>query len=191
MGSVTAHEATDAGATDAGATDSHAPVPLARLFAMAYRWMLDELHRRLATQGWEGIRPAYGFVLLALRAGPIAPTQLASKLEISKQAASKLVEAMVEADLVARTPDEMDRRRHQLVLAPRGRKLLTAVERIYDELEREWAEVIGVGAIEETRTCLTEAMLAMHTGTLPTIRPVDLAFPTPTKTNSSASNRIR
>ena len=51
---------------------SEAPVPLARLFAMAYRMLVDDLHERLADRGWVGVRPAFGFVLLALRAGPVS-----------------------------------------------------------------------------------------------------------------------
>ena len=44
---------------------------LARLFAMAYRQLIDGLHERLRDQGWTDVRPAFGFVLLAARAGPI------------------------------------------------------------------------------------------------------------------------
>ncbi|MCU1617435.1 MAG: transcriptional regulator, MarR family, partial [Frankiales bacterium] len=45
-------------------------VPLARLFAMAYRLLVDGLHERLAERGWSDVRPAFGFVLLALQGGP-------------------------------------------------------------------------------------------------------------------------
>ena len=41
--------------------------PLARLFAIAYRLLIDGLHDRLQAQGWTDVRPAYGFVLLAAR----------------------------------------------------------------------------------------------------------------------------
>jgi hypothetical protein len=32
-------------------------MPLARLLAMTYRWMIDQLNGRLVASGWTGIRP--------------------------------------------------------------------------------------------------------------------------------------
>ena len=52
--------------------------PLARLFAIAYRLLIDGLHDRLQAQGWADVRPAYGFVLLATRDQPASVTGLAS-----------------------------------------------------------------------------------------------------------------
>ena len=69
--------------------------PLARLFAIAYRLLIDGLHDRLQAQGWTDVRPPYGFVLLAARDQPASVTGLASLMGMTKQAASKLVEAMV------------------------------------------------------------------------------------------------
>ena len=55
-----------------------ADVPLARLFAMAYRYFIEELHERLRARGWTDLRPAYGFVLLAARRQPTTTTALAA-----------------------------------------------------------------------------------------------------------------
>jgi hypothetical protein len=53
-----------------------APDPhLARLFAMAYRQLIDGLHERLVEAGWTDVRPAFGFVLLAARRGPTTTTE--------------------------------------------------------------------------------------------------------------------
>ena len=146
-------------------------VPLARLLAMGYRWMIDELHARLRAIGWTGIRPAYGFVLLVVRAGPTTPTALAAALDVTKQAASKLADAMVSAGLLTRVVDAGDSRQRHLTLAVRGVELLADVETIYAELEQEWATVIGATALEETRRRLIRALRAVHGGELPTIRP--------------------
>jgi DNA-binding MarR family transcriptional regulator len=146
-------------------------VPLARLLAMAYRWMIDELHARLRAAGWDGIRPAYGFVLLAVREGPTNPTALAAALDVSKQAASKLADAMVGDGLLTRVVGTADARQRRLALAPRGAALLGAVEAIYAEIERECADVIGTTALDQTRSRLTKLVRAAHGGALPTIRP--------------------
>lgn len=146
-------------------------VPLARLFAMGYRWMIDELHARLRSRGWIGVRPAYGFVLLAVRGGPLTPTGLAATLEVSKQAASKLADAMVADGLLTRGRGAVDGRSRVLTLAPRGEQLLVAVEAIYAELEGEWAAVIGPAAVRDARTHLTAVLAALHGGALPVVRP--------------------
>jgi len=147
-------------------------VPLARLLAMAYRWMIDELHARLVDEGWEDIRPAYGFVLLVVRAGPITPGALAAELDVTKQAASKLADAMVADGLLTRVVDDGDARRRRLTLSHRGVALLAAVERIYSALEDEWTAVIGATAVEQTRRRLARVIRAAHGGHLPTIRPL-------------------
>ncbi|HEY8547596.1 MAG TPA: hypothetical protein VIL36_21185, partial [Acidimicrobiales bacterium] len=50
-------------------TPAPGPMPLARLFAMAFRQLIDELHARLAARGWGAMRPPYGFVLVAASQG--------------------------------------------------------------------------------------------------------------------------
>ena len=117
--------------------------PLARLLAMAYRLLIDDLHRELAARGWTGVREAFGFVLLALRGGPISLRELVATLGTSKQAVSKLVDAMVGVGLVERVADPHDARAKDLQLTGRGRALLADVEEIYGELEAGWARTLG------------------------------------------------
>ncbi|MFZ2502868.1 MAG: MarR family transcriptional regulator [Nocardioides sp.] len=149
-----------------------APVPLARLLALGFQWMITELHERLAAQGWEGVRPSYGFVLLALRDGALPQTELAPLLGISKQAASKLIEAMTDAGLVERESDLADARRQLVRLRDTGHQLLADVEAIYAELEEEWALLIGTTAMSKMRAGLTHALLGSHGGELPALRPL-------------------
>lgn len=152
-------------------TVAERPVPLARLLAMSYRLMIDELHARLPEAGWADVRPSYGFVLLAARAKPTTTVELARLLGVSKQAASKLVGAMEDAGYLLRSPDAHDGRALNVELADRGERLLVAVEKIYDELEAEWAAVIGTTGIERIRRDLSKVIRARHEGGLPTIRP--------------------
>ena len=73
----------------------HPGVPLARLLAMAYRHLVVGLHERLAASGWRDVRPEYGYVLLACRDRPTTSGELAGMLGVSKQAASKLADALL------------------------------------------------------------------------------------------------
>ncbi|MEP9385928.1 MarR family transcriptional regulator [Mesorhizobium sp. KR9-304] len=137
---------------------------------MSYRLLIDSLHRRLRDEGWHDIRPAYGFVLLAARDRPASSTELASKLGVTKQAVSKVLEPMDAAGLIRRSADPQDARMKIVELAPRGKRLLATVERIYAEIEAEWGEAVGAEAIELTRSYLTEIVLAANDGQFPVIR---------------------
>lgn len=144
-------------------------VPIARLTAMVFRTLIDDLHARLCERGWRDMRPSYGFVLLEARKRSLGVTDVARLMGITKQAASKLVTSMETAGYL-RQVEVDDGRARQVALSPRGRRLLDQVEDIYRELESEWAEVIGQKRVEALRKDLTEVLVARH-GSLPTVRP--------------------
>jgi DNA-binding MarR family transcriptional regulator len=145
--------------------------PLARLFAMAYRLLVDGLHERLAERGWAGVRPAFGFVLLQLASGPATLKDLTAALGTSKQAVSQLVDDMVAAGYATRAVHPADARARTVELTGRGRNLLAAVEEIYGELEAGWADVLGDGHVDQLRADLDLVLRTAHDGTLPVIRP--------------------
>lgn len=146
-------------------------VPLARLFAMAFRLLIDGLHEQLAARGWAEHPPAFGFVLLALRGGPAGLRDLTATLGTTKQAVSKLVDGMVEAGYAERSVDPVDARAKQVQLTDRGHKLLGAVEDIYRHLEAGWAQVLGAESVETLRGDLETMLRAAHGGELPAVRP--------------------
>jgi DNA-binding MarR family transcriptional regulator len=149
--------------------DERDEVPIARLTAMAFRTLIDDLHTRLAASGWRDVRPAYGFVLLEARKRSLGVTDVARLMGVTKQAASKLVTAMELAGYLRQVEVE-DARAREVALSTRGRKLLEQVEEIYRELEGEWAEVIGRARVEALREDLTRVLIARH-GSLPAVRP--------------------
>lgn len=150
---------------------SDAGPPLARLFAIGYRQLVDGLHDRLRERGWEDVRPAYGFVLLAARERPLTVSTLAQDLGMTKQAASKLAESMLAAGYLRPAAAVGDARVRPLRLSSRGKRLLGVVEQIYVELEGEWADRIGRPAVERLKADLTEAVSSAD-GSLPAVRPL-------------------
>jgi DNA-binding MarR family transcriptional regulator len=148
------------------------PVPLARLMVMGVRRLVDDLHLRLAEEGWGDVREAYGFVLLSLRDhGATTTTGLAGTLGVTKQATSKLLDAMEAGGYVERRPAEGDGRIKEVTITSRGRELLEVVEAIYAELEAGWADVIGPRGVEDVRRRLDRVVRSQHGGTLPRPRP--------------------
>jgi DNA-binding MarR family transcriptional regulator len=151
------------------------PQPLARLFAIGFRQLVDGLHDRLAARGWHDVRRTFGFVLLAARGSGVQVGEIAGLLGVTKQAASKLVATMEEAGYVRRVAHPGDGRARTVALTDRGLRLLDAVEEIYAELEAEWAAVLGAARVEALRTDLEAVLRHGHGGELPSVRPGDPA----------------
>ena len=147
-------------------------VPLARLFAIGYRSLIDGLHERLTDRGWSNVRENYGFVLLAARGPGIQASEIAALMGVSKQAASKLVEAMERAGYLHRAPHAEDQRAKLVTLTTLGDELLEAVEDIYAELEQEWVALLDRDRVNALRADLTTVLRATHGGRLPPIRPL-------------------
>lgn len=145
--------------------------PLARLLAMALSAIVDELHERLEHRGWQRTRPLWGFVLLSVRDQPRSISQIGEVLGTTKQAAAKVVTGLEEAGLVVRATDRRDRRVTAVRLSRRGGRFLADVERIYSELEDEWAVMIGEPQLAAVRAGLTAALAAKYGSDRPSVRP--------------------
>jgi DNA-binding MarR family transcriptional regulator len=152
-----------------GAVD--AEEPLARLLAMSLGAVVDELHDRLEQRGWERTRPLWGFVLLAIRDEPRSVSQIGLLLGTSKQAAAKVVAGLEDARLVERAADQSDRRATVVRLSRRGRRFLADVERVYAEIEADWAAAIGERRLAGIRRGLAAALAAHYGAERPPIRP--------------------
>jgi DNA-binding MarR family transcriptional regulator len=144
-------------------------VPLARLSAMVFRTLVDDLHARLEKRGFRDVGSTYGFVLLEARKQSLAVTDVARLMGVTKQAASKLVASMLRTGYL-KAVSTRDARERRVELSVRGKKLLATVEDIYRELEAEWASVIGRRRVETLRSDLVKVLVARH-GALPSVRP--------------------
>lgn len=138
---------------------------------MAFRQIIDQLHERLAVSGWADVRPSYGFVLLAASETPIAPRAISELLGFTKQAASQLIDAMERDGYVRRAPHPDDARAQLVSITPKGTRLLAEVERIYAEIEQEWADHVGERRLATVRAALGDGLHAFYGDDLPPIRP--------------------
>jgi DNA-binding MarR family transcriptional regulator len=149
----------------------HAQVPLARLLGIAYRQLITDLHAELARRGWTDVRPAYGFALLALREGPLSSGELGVLMGMTKQASSKLVDALVEAGYARRGESTGDARVRPIELTDRGRELQATAEEIYRDLEDRWADAIGDDRLVALRADVIR-VTSSEDGELPPVRPL-------------------
>jgi DNA-binding MarR family transcriptional regulator len=91
------------------------------------------------------------------------PTDIAKDFGVSKQAASKLVDALVVRGYLERTIDPDDRRRMLLSLTERGEAAAKASRSATDRVDRELEHAVGPKAIAQMRETLgTLAMLGQE-----------------------------
>jgi DNA-binding MarR family transcriptional regulator len=154
---------------DAGYSPEY--VPIARLLAMAYRSLIDDLHEKLAESGVHDMRPSYAFVLLAARESPILVGDVGDLLGITKQAASKLIDSLESDGYVRRVLHATDARSRHIAVTKKGHRVLGIVEHIYRELEHQWASIVTRRQLEAMRRDLTHIVRAQHKGKLPPVRP--------------------
>ena len=112
------------------------------LITAAHRCVADRLREAVATAGGEQMRPSFGFVLRAVAAEEPTVTRLAELLGVSKQAASKLADDMVELGYLERLSDPDDRRRTRLALTETAHRIraraLIESEAMEDELRQRY-----------------------------------------------------
>ena len=125
------------------------------LLVLAYQEFVRELRASLARQGFDDQGRSDGYVLRALGAMPMTVSELADRLEISKQGAGQIVEDMERRGYVERRPDPTDGRARLLHLSEHGRAALTAARRFHQRYERRLIAEHGPEAVAGLRELLT------------------------------------
>ncbi|MDI3417100.1 MarR family winged helix-turn-helix transcriptional regulator [Streptomyces sp. B-S-A12] len=145
---------------DPGKRDGGGPpgFELPLLLFAGFRTLIDKLHAELARQGHPGIRPAHGFALQAIGLGPDAAStsEVGRRLGVSKQAAGKTVDRLVELGYAERADDPADARRKLVRLTSRGRDALARSAAIFDELRADWAATLGERRLGELEGALRQ-----------------------------------
>jgi DNA-binding MarR family transcriptional regulator len=119
---------------------------------------------RTASAGFPELRPAHGYVFQHLIVGPKTVTELARRLGMTVQGASKLVIELERLGYVSRDPDTDDHRNRNVTLTPRG---WAAIEAGREARAAVTAELCGVLGEEDANRLLASLQrLAEQTGGL-------------------------
>lgn len=129
------------------------------LLGLAYQSFTDELRSSLASDGFDDLGSAYGYVFRALAAESLQLTELAKRLGITAQGASKIISEMESRGYVERRPDEVDGRVKEILLAARGRKALAAARKFHVAYERRLTAKLGEDSVSAARE-MFDAMIA-------------------------------
>ncbi len=137
------------------------------LLALGFRTVIDDLHKHLAALGYDDIRPAHGFAFQRLAPNGATGNEVAEFLDITKQAASEMVDYLEQHGYLKRGPHPTDRRGKIITLTERGWNCIRETEATLTRLEAQWATIIGVQRMEELRTDLRQLVTVANGGSLP------------------------
>jgi DNA-binding MarR family transcriptional regulator len=143
------------------------PLDFGILLALAYQNFVRDLRAALAEQGFDDLGRSDGFVFRALGAQPMTVSDLAARLEVTKQAAAQIVDDMQRRGYVSRTPDPNDRRAQRLRLTDRGASALAAARRFHQRYEQGLIRDHGAPALRALR----DVLAAVATGPDETLDP--------------------
>lgn len=120
---------------------------------------VPRLRAALAAAGLDEIRPAQAVALVPLAAGGLHASDLADRLNVSRQAVAQGIASLERHDYVTRVVDPADARARIIELTPRGRQALRVMRSNAVDLERRWEQVLGRRRLGELRESL-ELLLA-------------------------------
>jgi DNA-binding MarR family transcriptional regulator len=129
-------------------------LPLPPLMAEVKEAAIESLHRRLAEQGYAGIRPGHGCVFRFLDPEGLRLTDLAELNGLTKQSVGEFVADLERLGYVERVADPVDRRAKIIRLTQRGAEAKQIAQEFFVEIEGIWAEQIGEDRIAALRDAL-------------------------------------
>ena len=129
---------------------------LAIVIAGANRALAERLRDDLAAAGFAGMRPGFGYVMRGLGEGSATLTELAERLDVSKQALKKVIDEMQSLGLVERRPHEVDKRAKLLALSRKGQKARAAALETSAAIEAELRQRCGEDAVDAARIVLLD-----------------------------------
>ena len=145
------------------------PADLGILLGVAYQEFVRELHAAHAAAGFADVGRNDGFVFRSLAIRPMTVSDLAARLEISKQGAAQIIDDMERRGYVERQPDPADRRARLIRLSERGQRALANARRFHRDYERRLARAHGGDAVATLRAML-EAIAGSEQSVDPRLR---------------------
>jgi len=124
--------------------------PLARALRVYNRRLLDGLHER----GFTDFSAAFPALLSNLDVEGTRIGILASRAGVTRQAAGQLLREIEKCGYVERKASKDDARAITVQFTGRGRRLLTAVFELVEQIERDFAAELGPGEFDQLRATL-------------------------------------
>jgi len=115
---------------------------------------------RLSAAGFEDVRESHGYVLQHLIEGDRSITELAGRMEVTQQAASKVVAELISLGILETATGD-DRRAKRIRLSKRGWHAVQSARRARRLIEKRLLSAVGSEPYETTRTILLACLQAL------------------------------
>jgi DNA-binding MarR family transcriptional regulator len=126
------------------------------LLNLAFHSFKTALEISLAEAGFDDVGVSFGYVFRLLADSPLSLREVAERLKITPQGASKIVNEMVKKDYVTRGEDPLDKRIVRFMLTKRALKALESARRFHELFEAEIAQRMGAARAATTRRVLED-----------------------------------
>jgi DNA-binding MarR family transcriptional regulator len=129
---------------------------LPALLLSAARGLVDGIDAGVRARGFTDLRPAHGFAFTLISRGGATVVELARHLDVTKQAASQMVEELIGKGYVDRRPHPADARARLIVLTDRGWACTRAADEAAAEILDSWSTLIGERRLTALRADLAK-----------------------------------
>lgn len=144
-------------------TSDAQPIDLGILLGLAYQEFVRELRQAHAEAGYTDLGRSDGVVFRQLAIQPMTVSDLAARLQITKQGAAQIIDDMQVRGYVERHPDPTDGRARLVHLTDRGRRALAEARRFHHGYEQRLIDRHGEDAVANLRRLLVDIAGADHT----------------------------
>lgn len=139
-------------------------VPLVALAGRTENAFTAEFDRRIAHSQFDLSLAHSRNVLRHLGAEPRRASQIAGLCGVSKQAVSQQINHLEQHGYIDSVPDPGDQRARLLSLTDKGREAQRLVKRLFVEIERDWADQLGIERFDQLRALLADLLALKSPG---------------------------
>jgi DNA-binding MarR family transcriptional regulator len=140
----------------AGKSQPVGPPLIGALLRMQWEVVRDRMLEHLREQGFDDLAPAHLTVLQWPGPDGARPSELAARLQMSKQALNYLLRDLEQMGYLERRPDPDDARSRRIALTDRGWSVVPVIRAAVRAVESEWEERLGTREFARLRALLVE-----------------------------------
>src|SRR6059058_5911174 len=140
----------------AGAEQPSGPPLIGALLRIPWEAVQRRMLERLHEPGFDDLDAAHLTVFQYPGPQGARPSELATRLGMSKQALNYLLGSLERAGYLERQPHPDDSRSRRIALTPRGLSAVKVIRDAVAELETSWTELLGAKRFAQLRKMLQE-----------------------------------
>ena len=124
------------------------------LMLVGWQWVRERIVEGVVAAGYDDVNPAHIGLFRYPTLDRLRPTEIAERMQITKQSVHELLAHLEERGYVDRLPDPTSRRSRIVRLTPKGRRLERDVRALARQAEDEIAAILGPRQFAQLRAAL-------------------------------------